>query len=301
MVDEILGFWAPRSCLVSPERESLSFMSPGETLSPADQQNDNISKFPDDLVFVFNDTEVAGKVNHFGGIADEPNCCFEVGGKEFTDAPNLCYSLRLIKDSSIPCGQLLADYGKMYAGSEDGPMFETVYDKEKGPFGPGDLGKTLGGDTTLVDFWRSSYNFKRTSAPRQVIAVAADDLEDSADSGDDEGDDNPTGGDLESQTQSAMDAGTLEKKIQKTMQREEWTYAQAATFWKEKVDRKAARAVKRAAKKAAKKTTTPAKGNQGAKTSTPQSSKLKPKTGYTTPIALLVDRRSLIANCAGPQ
>jgi hypothetical protein len=278
VVDEILGFWAPRSCLVSPERESLSFMSPGETLSPADQQGDNISKFPDDLVFVFNDTEVAGKVNHFGGISDEPNCCFEVGGKEFTDAPNLCYSLRLIKDSSIPCGQLLADYGKMYAGSEDGPMFDTVYDKEKGPFGPSDHGTTLGGDTTLVNFWRSSYNFIRTSAPRQVIA--ADDSDDSADSGDDEGDDNPTGGVLESQTQSAiMDSETLEKKIQKFMERDGMTYEQAATIWKAKNERKAARAAKRAAKKAAKKMTTPAKGNQGAKTSTPQSS--KPKIQYT--------------------
>ena len=301
MVDEILGFWAPRSCLVSPERESLSFMSPGETLSPADQQGDNISKFPDDLVFVFNDTEVAGKVNHFGGISDEPNCCFEVGGKEFTDAPNLCYSLRLIKDSSIPCGQLLADYGKMYAGSEDGPMFDTVYDKEKGPFGPSDHGTTLGGDTTLVNFWRSSYNFIRTSAPRQVIA--ADDSEDSADSGDDEGDDNPTGGDLESQTQSARDAGQkLEKKLQKVMKKRNLDHAQATIYLKEKAGRKAARAVKRAAREA-KKETTPAKGNQGAKTSTPQSSKIQytPKPGYTTPIALLVDRRSLIANCAGPQ
>ena len=286
MVDEIRGFWAPRSCLVSPEREKLSLMSPGETLSPADKQDDNISKFPDDLVFVFNNTEVAGRVNHFEGIADEPNCCFEVGGKEFTDAPNLGYSLRLIKDSPIPCGQLLANYGKMYAGPEagPGPMFQTVYDKEKGPFGPDDHGKALGGDTTVVDFWGSSYNFIRKSAP-QVIAVA-DDSEHSADSGDEgddnptggdlEGDDNPTGGDLESQTQSAMDAEKLEKKRQKVMEREKLSYAQAVTFLKEKADRKAARALKRAARKAAKNETTPSKGDQGAKTSTPKSSKPKP-------------------------
>ena len=147
--------------------------------------------------------------------------------------------------------------------------------RKRGLFGPGDYGKVLGGDTTLVDFRGSSYNFMRKSAPQQVIAVA-DDSEHSADSGD-EGDDNPTGGDLESQTQSAMDAGQkLEKKRQKVMERDGVTYAQAVTFLKEKANRKAARALTRAARKAAKKETTPAKGDQGAKTSTPKSSKPKP-------------------------
>ena len=90
MIDEIRCYWAPRSCLASFERKTLSLMSPDETLSPADKQADNISLFPDDLVFVFNNTEVAGKVNHFGiDVIDEPNCCFELVDKEFTEAPHL--------------------------------------------------------------------------------------------------------------------------------------------------------------------------------------------------------------------
>ena len=48
IIDEICGYWAPYSCMLSPWREQLSIMSPHQ-----------YKKFNRDLVFIFNESEEA--------------------------------------------------------------------------------------------------------------------------------------------------------------------------------------------------------------------------------------------------
>ena len=124
LIGEVRGYWAAYSCLPSPERERLSIMVPRLFM-----------KFPRDLVFVFNDTEVAGSINHYAGIADKPNCTFELGGAEFKHAPHLAFSVRRFEGTTaadFPYGQLLADYGSTFIGKNE--TWATSYDEEAGPF-----------------------------------------------------------------------------------------------------------------------------------------------------------------------
>ena len=81
-------------------------------------------KFSRDLVFVFNATEIAGKINHYEGIADKANCAFEIGGTEFKHAPHLAFSVRRYQqttDADFPFGQLLADYGSTFVEKTGAP------------------------------------------------------------------------------------------------------------------------------------------------------------------------------------
>ena len=156
----------------SPSREQLSIMAPHQ-----------YKQFNRDLVFVFNESEVATSINHFAGIAEKPNCVVEIGGSQFEHAPHLVYSLRLYEDAvdaDFPYGQLLFDYGTSFLPrSED--SWSTHYDAERGPFADGSKALRSGVDSTLyVDYW--------DAVARQSLAAEGDVVVVSDDSGVDEGD-----------------------------------------------------------------------------------------------------------------
>lgn len=169
IIEEIRGYWAPYSCLLSPWREQMSIMSPHQ-----------YKKFNRDLVFVFNESEVASSINHFDGIAPKPNCVVEVGGLHFEHAPHLVYSLRLYadaEDAAFPYGQLLLDYGDSFLASG---AWSTNYDAERGPF-PADAVGAFGLDSTLyVDYW-DAIRLQSLTAEKEVHVI-------SDESGPDEGD-----------------------------------------------------------------------------------------------------------------
>ena len=101
-------------------------------------------KFPRDLVFVFSATEVACSINHYEGIADKPNCTFELGGSGFEHAPHLGFSVRRFAGTTtedFPYGQLLADYGSTFIDKNE--TWATSYDEETGPFPEDSTGSKL--------------------------------------------------------------------------------------------------------------------------------------------------------------
>ena len=147
-------------------------------------------KFPRDLVFVFNETEVACCLNHFEGIAEVPNCEVQLGGQGMLSP--LTYSLRLVqgcKLADFPYGQLLIDYGPSFFKPGERA---TGYDAQKGPFKEASLGTKLllqqksdDPNTIEVGYWEAvdlqGLSFRHVSDEPAPEVVSDEDEEDHGD------------------------------------------------------------------------------------------------------------------------